>query len=330
MYALDDSVPVLTSNRDILTFIDGGTAFLLMSNNMIRINYRGIRVSTNALLRNDMQEKGWTRIPCNISSQAMCKSDWGYVFPVHTPEFGPVLVSHGFQCKDSSSKVFVNYSVYDISACDIIQENLELVYVQGYIFVQHTNLSLWKYWVMIICSILVVRAVSLNVISKLHASTNTHQYTTNIVILVTYIIIISEGDRYYITENDLFFFWTNIFYISGYLIFHAYHSIYKLFYDEKYQEPRIFNLAAAMLQSVVMRFYGSTETPYSMVIIGVLCTRIWEKEAQQKIMYTCTGMVDTLYVSLLIYMGYTYDPMYLFPLVLFTKILSNHMIKKIL
>lgn len=327
LYPIQDNVPILTSNNIPLTFTDGGPAFLLASNNMIRFNYRTIRVTTQALLRNDMIPIGWSKYSCNISKYGLCQTPLGVLFPIQTPLFGPDITGHHLRCKDSSSKALVNYSVYDISACDVIQNELEVVYVPGYAYIKHTTLVWWKYWIMVLASILVVRAVSLNIISKLQHTKDAYQYTTILVISLVWILIITEGDSVYITENDLFFFWMNIIYIMGYLAFHAYHSWYKLFVNPKYVEPRVFNLAAALLQAVLMRLYGSTETPYTMVIVGVICTRIWEKESQQRVMHIITGMIDTLYMSLLLYMGYTYDIALLFPVVLFARILSKQMSK---
>lgn len=83
---------------------------------------------------------------------------------------------------------------------------------------------------------------------------------------------------------------------------------------------------AASLQAITMLFYGSVETPYTLVIAGMIITRIWEKDHQMKIMHTCTGLMDCIYVSVLLYMGYSGSVMYLVPLVLLSRLLADHMI----
>lgn len=319
IYYLDDEIPFLYSNSKKLVFSEGGPAFLISKESVVRINYRGIYSSDKAYLVGTLLDNGWVRYECNISAFSLCHSTFGDVFTAIDPKVG----SEFKKCKNSKGKVYTSTPIYDISACDILEENLDVFYHDEYIYMKHDDLSWWVYWILVLASIILVRAVSLNIIYKLQNDTKSNQYVTVSLNMVILLIILLQGDSYYITENALFFYWVNIFYITGYLVFHVYHAVYKYFSHSSYFEPRIFNMASASFQGIVLRLYGSAETPYTLLIITLILTRMWEKMTQQSFMHNCTGLIDSIYVSLLLYTGYEGNIMYVFPLVMISKLIAD-------
>lgn len=328
IYYIDDSRPYLHSNQQPLRFSEGGPAFVLASNNMVRINSRSIRVAIDAVILDSVIDKGWKTYSCNISAYALCASPFGSVFPSTSDPLFNSDNPAGLYCKNSKGRFFVNTSVYDISACDILDQGLEVVFSRNSMYIGYTQVPVWIYWVLIFTSVILVRAISLNVMSKIQHNANLSQNTTVVCCLLIFAIIFFQGDFYYLTENDNFFYWVNVMYILCYLCFHVYHSLYKSWVNPSHVQPRVFNLGSACLQAVAMRLYGTAETPYSIAIITMILVRLWEKDYQKRLMHICTGMFDCIYVSLLLYMGYSYDILYLFPLTLLTKIIAGHMIKQ--
>lgn len=321
LYSIDDSRPHLVSEGVTLDFTGGGPAFMLASNMLTRINYRGIRSLAQTTLVTTL--KGWSVYTCNLSTFALCETEWGYVFPPGTPADGSSIY-HQFHCSNSIGKNSVSSTNYDMSACDVLDESLDLVYTQNLLYVKKNNMNAVEYWILILSSVYLVRALSLNIMSKLKNDTTTYQHMYTLVCFVVWVILLYEWDSTFVTVNDQAFYWVNIMYIFGYLVFHAYHSIYRVFIHSKHIEPRIFNLAAACIQGVVMALYGGAETPYVIVVIAMIMVRIWEKENQKRIMHVITGMIDCMYISLLIYVGYAYEVFYLYPIIMFSKMVSDH------
>lgn len=320
IYYIEDPIPFLSSSSGKIVFSEGGPAFHLSNTKLTRFASRGVINKANAVILDNLIDKDWHKFQCNFSAYSLCHSKTGEVFPSTQPRAGKQDTYH---CKNSKGKLSSADPIYDISACDILQEDLDLLFTNEEIYVKRTRLSVGTYWTLVLSSIVLVRAVSLNILSKLHNDSNYHQYKIVLLNFVILGIILSEGEAHYVTENDLFFFWVNMLYITGYLIFHSYHAIYKLFSNDRHIEPRVFNLASASFQAIVMRLYCSAETPYVLLIAAMICTRMWEKLSQKRAMHTWTGLADALYLALLLYMGYEADTNYLFPLAMITKVLAD-------
>lgn len=320
LLSIDSNYPGIMSNAYAIKFYEGGGSFLLASNNMIRFNYRGIQCITDTQLIPNLLDKGWSKFACNVSKSSLCSMHSGHVFPTATPRIGNDTT--GLSCSQSSGKQMVGEAVYDISSCDILDEYVEVIYTPNYVYTRHSYMPVLVYFLFIVCCICIVRSLSLNIISKLDSTAVVVQYPTFIVVVVVLLITLVQGDSYYATPNDLMFFWLTVAYIIVYLCFHGYHS-YILWKNQIHKEPRVFNLSAAALQLVVMRLYGSTETPYAGVIIAVITTRLWEKELHKRRTHVFTGLLDCIYISLLIHIGFSYALSYLFPLFVGCKLLAE-------
>ena len=66
-------------------------------------------------------------------------------------------------CTNSDGKYLVSAGVYDISACDVFDERLDLLYTPGKVYHRHNTLQLWKYWALVVLAIVLVRFLSYNV-----------------------------------------------------------------------------------------------------------------------------------------------------------------------
>lgn len=322
LYPLDDTQPALSSDNHQLRFYEGGPAFLLASNSLIRVNYRGIRVLQSATIISNILDKGWSKTRCIISSTSLCTTQsLDNVFPFTSIRIGNTpTASH---CTHSTGKMLVPYPVYDISACDILDESMDVFYYDQHIYTRYTPIPVYTYWFLIICCIFFVRSVSLNIMNKLDHSVVISQYQTVILIFAMLLVILVNGDAYYITEDDNLFYWLSISYICISLSYRLYFVYIWWKNNYKYLEPRILNLCAVCIQLIFTRLYGSAETPYAIAIIGIISARIWEKEYNPTFLNMITGLIDCMYISLLITMGYSYDIVYLFPVFMVSKLVAD-------
>ena len=83
-------------------------------------------------------------------------------------------------------------------------------------------------------------------------------------------IVLLDGDSLFVTSADQLFYWGTIAYILVYLAMHAVNRNHQ----EGHEVP-VYNVIVATLQLTACRFYASAETPYNLVLIGILACRGW-------------------------------------------------------
>lgn len=314
LYTLDDNKPYISSDSSKVNFFEGGGAFLLHSNVAVRFTYRGIQSITygNSIIPGS----SWIKLDCNISAFSACAYSHGHLFSSERPHVGyHRLILPQLQCVKSQGKEIVLDPMYDISACDILEESYDVIYTQNTMYIQLNYMSTWEYWALVIGSIYLVRSISLNIMSKYNGTPLSNQSYILLVATVLVILVLKDGDRFQVTANDILFYWVNMVYIGLYMCYHMYHwAKHYIFHLESTAQPMIFNASAACLQLVASRLYSSAETPYTVVILALVSSRVWEKEMSLNISHKLTGMLDCCFVSLLITVGFTYNTFYLIPL----------------
>jgi len=267
LYTLDDSKPYISSDSSNINWHEGGGSFLLHTNLAVRFNYRGIQsISHGNTLVSDLSfHKGWLVLPCNTSAFACCSYSHGQLFSATGPHVGyHRQVLPQLQCVKSKGKEIVQIPVYDISACDILEESYDVVYTQNSMYIQLNYMSTWEYWAHVLGSIYLVRSISLNIMSKYNGTPMTNQSYILLVAIVLMVLVLKDGDRFQITTNDQLFYWVNIVYILLYMGYHLYHWVKRrILHWESLNtpQPMIFNMSAACLQLVASKLYSSAETP---------------------------------------------------------------------
>lgn len=355
IYTITHGAPKIQVSSTTIDFHEGGGAFLLMSQDIMRFSSRSLRVTSGQEFtvytpnfHHTLSRQEWQESPCHLSPFAMCELASGKVFPAskvgsqvgyRNPWEG--LVS---SCSSGTGKVITNTDQYDVTSCDILDESLDIVYHQGILYYRISELTWWKYWVLVIGSVYLVRSISLNVMSKLpsslgmsgnsennHTNSIPQQYPTLLANGILWLIItLDTHPKVFVTENDQLFYWVTQAYIVGYLLFHSYHCFSRLISPQPlvYLEPRIFNLTTASLQLAAMKLYQSSETPYVLILVSLFSVRIWEKLQVHSLSFVLTGLVDCMYVSLLLEVGFEYDLYYLCPLLIVTRIISMKILGK--
>ena len=332
LFPIQDSRPNLASpgsSGDSLTVVEwwaGGPAYLLASSGAVRINFRGIHTyppSAHMRLSSDktlMNITGWKGSTCNVSAWAMCSSESGGVLPQSVPRMPeaqggiPDDWVH-IDCSNTQGKVLVSQGIYDISACDIMDEGLDVVYSAGMLFHARTALPTWRYWVCVALSIALVRALSYNVqglwtrTSKKTPNLGMNGHSKRLTLglsLALVILVLIDLDRVFITKADQVYFWSSIFYVGCYTAIHASTFILASEGGTTYHHQPVFNVIVAALQVFAMRLYTSAETPYNLLLTGMLACRAWTKllmASQCRSEYSLSLLLDSLYLSLCIELG---------------------------
>ena len=278
----------------------GGGAFTLASAGAVRINFRGIHVHPPSTRLRSLGS-GWTGVPCNASAGALCCSDVGCVLPWAAPRQpeSRAAVGAGWDklwCADAKGKVLVSLGVYDISACDIIDEGLDLLYAQGELYHRYTSMPLWRYWACVGLAIVLVRALSYNVQglwSPSAADATRPQWPALASALALLALLLPfDGDSVYVTCADQTFFWCSVAYVGYYLLAHG-------------QGPApVYNVIVAALQILATRLYTSAETPYNLLLLGMLACRVWTKALTPRL-HGWGLVIDSLYLSLCVELAHS-------------------------
>lgn len=310
IHAVDDVRPWIVSGGKPVSW-----AYLAASARVLRVNYRGIHVRDQpSMILRGLVSLGWTRTACNVSAFGLCSSELGHVFPGASPQVSDdpwkmlVGVWSTLDCARSEGKEIVSRGVYDISACDILDENLDIVVAGGDLyFSRESEVHSWKYWTLVIMSIVLVRGLGFNV-QRLAGGQTQAQWTVLIASVIVWLLVVLDDTGMYVTQEDFVFVCATETYILVYLGYHLCNWVYKI--DER-DDPPIFNLITGSLQLMVCRLYVSAETPYNPVLLVLLITRVWIKIFRDSLWHHVTLVLDALYLSLYFELGFMYDKIYL-------------------
>jgi hypothetical protein len=316
LYSMQDgNRPGLTSEGRRLAWWDGGPAFALASSGAVRLNFRGLFVyPASVVVRGELDAKpealGWHRVACNVSAWALCSSEVGHVLPAGSPRMPErkeaVLVDgwNDLACAQSGGKTLVSAGVYDISACDVLDEGLDLLYTPGVLYHRHTSMAPWEYWVYVVLAVVLVRCLSYNVQSlwlpEGSAAVRTQWVPLGCSTALLALVLV-DGDSIYVTQGDVLFFWCTVGYVGVYLVLHLGTRAAQNAAGESYEQP-VFNVIVGTLQLVGMRFYTAAETPYNTVLVGMLASRSWTKMLLHRHSggdnHAASLVLDSLYLSL--------------------------------
>lgn len=291
LYNLQDTArPGLAASGDgqAIRWWEGGPAFVLASSGAVRLNFRALYTYPPGAIVRELADGqlGWHSVPCNASAWAFCSSDVGQTMPwsaPRMPERQETVTADGWDdlgCSNSAGKVLVSLGVYDVSACDIFDEGLDLLYTPGMIYHRHNSLLTWKYWVLVALAIVLVRFLSYNIQLLWEPDASEQRKRRQWPALVASAgvvgVVLLDGDSLFVTSADQVFFWSTVGYILVYLIMHLSNRLISLGdSDDNNELPPVYNVIVATLQLIACRFYAAAETPYNLVLITILACRGW-------------------------------------------------------
>jgi hypothetical protein len=170
-----------------------------------------------------------------------------------------------------------------------------------------SEISSWRYWVLVLTSIVLVRGLGFNV-QRLIGGQTQPQWLVICAGGGAFLLVVSDGTFMYVTQEDLVFVLATEVYILAYLWYHVFNWLQKV--DET-DDPPIFNLITGSLQLMVCRLYVSAETPYNPVLLVLLVTRVWIKIMRESAWHQGTLVLDALYLSVYMELGFMHDRQYL-------------------
>ena len=314
LFQLQDVRPTLAIDPGpSIDWASGGGAYALASTEAVRVNFRGVHTFARGRALRSLENIGWTAASCNASAWALCLSDVGAVFPIESPPRvpqHPADVPAGWgslACSNEKGKVLVRHAVYDISACDVLDEGLDIVYSGRRVYHARTAMSLPRYWACVVLAIVLVRSLSHNVQALVHPTNPKPPQQTQRIPLAAavalLVLTLLDLDTVFITLADQLFFWCATGYTGFYL---AMHWTTRLLWNDLGETP-VFNVIVSTLQMLATRLYTAAETPYNLLLIGMLACRVWVKLMQPTRGPTFRSLaltLDALYLSLCVELAF--------------------------
>jgi hypothetical protein len=311
---LDDARPALSSGGAAVDWTSGGGAFLVASTPILRVNYRGVFTDSGTL--RDLAALGWQRYPCNASAWGLCRADFGTAFPAapratDAPAVMPADLQ-GLGCANAAAVLLTDLPVYDLSACDVLDEGWDVLYSGRTLYLARNPVSQWAYWTLIAGAVLLVRGLAQNVQAHKEVVTTVSQALPLLASGVCIVVVARDGGSPYATKEDYVFYVATVFYSICYFLYHVAFAVYEHVRGARGVVcPPIFNLAGGVLQLIVSRLYTGAESPYSPVVLLILSTRALTKLSSPSAAHALTALLDACYVALACEVGFLPDASYL-------------------
>lgn len=348
IFQVEDSRPFLTHNSQPIQWHTGSAPWWGMTSSMVRINKRGVAFKPDSWhTRKDLPVlPEWTHEPCLPSALGLCTaSQSSTVFPSQqTPLVNEAL---DWLCGSTATlRSVTNVSRYDISACDVLDAKIDYVLADEVLFrSSSTGLPEWIYWTVCVLVVYLVRCLSKYVLSSLkkdgrnpsqspgqspgqipgqspgqglghNTSQNPNPMLCVSACVITCILVISQGDFMYATEEELLFHRFTLFYTAAYtLLFTGNRLTLWLQLHSAWNDPPFYNLLAGVLLLVASRLYCGAETPYNPPLIFIIAVRMAVKSRRgSDFLRSLTLLLDAFMLSLVCILGFSPNSRYLIAL----------------
>ena len=322
IFQIEDSRPFLTHNSLPVQWHTGSAPWWGGTSSMVRINKRGITFKPHPWhTRQDLLSlPQWTHEPCMPSAVGLCSTRTSIMFPSQqTPVVNEAM---DWLCGSTATfRAVTNVTRYDSSACDVLDAKADYVLADQILFYSNSShLPEWIYWTVCVIVVYLVRCLSKYVLSSIRKRDEDTNSTPNALMCVsacafTCLLVITQGDFVYVTEEELLFHRFTLFYIAAYALLFAGNRMAVLLIQSTWNDPPFYNLLAGVMLLVACRLYCGAETPYNPPLIFIIAVRMAVKSRRgSDILRSLTLLLDAFMAGLVCILGFSPDSRYLIAL----------------
>jgi len=268
----DEKFPALTMwDGRTVDWSSGVAAALVDTSKAVRISSRGLHFYDHDV---DPQS---SPIACRRAPDCLCVMGATNSSSKAFPEISPPRYSYGSaQCGSSSaSRVIVDDpSIYDLSMCDLVTAQADIIWRQGYLYVDaNLHLPEWAYIITALAVLFLVISLGQNIARIMgDEQAVTQPLITEVVCfgLVILLMSISNPLRVFVAQHDRVMLVATLCYLGIHLARQAFELAFESY-------VYTFNVITVSLMLVTARLYCSFETPYATIFLVLLLTRLFHK-----------------------------------------------------
>ena len=308
IYQIDDSRPFITLKERPVQWHSGSAPLLALMSRLMRINSRGITYKPREWhLRSPMPES-WVAMECLPSAFGLCETATSVVFPSQqTPLVNEKL---DWLCNSTATaRAVTSESRYDYSACDVLDADMDFLMLDSTLYKSSTSdLPDWVYWAVCLLIVYLVRCLSRYVLVSLSKDKTYPDPLQCVAACVACLLLIaSQGDFVYVTEEELIFNRFTVFYVTAYVcLFVGNRAVLALSpLSSARSDPPFYNLLAGVMLLVACRLYCGAETPYNPPLIFIIAVRLLVKSRRgSEVLRSFTIMLDAFMLGLICNLGF--------------------------
>ena len=319
----DDKYPhlVFINEQGPYEWNSGFIYSLLLESAFVRINSRGMQSVSMEPENNILDSSKWKKAWCTPTESALCRFEKGntkmMVFPsgqVDIPDNFDSLTINGHEYLDSmngppctymhSNRLIVkNDAEYEISLCDLLNGNLDMIVTKTQIFWRQDTTSTFEYVIFSILGIYLVSLLTSNMANILNRDVASKKqswiYALLLILTSIYLTIqtYTNTNLFLPTKQDkgvagvlVVFIWTQL--IQHYKetfvkIFRHFFKCIRINRDpasadskqdlEECTQEQSISLIISILLLLILQIYYSIDTPYNTVMTTLFLARSWHK-----------------------------------------------------
>jgi hypothetical protein len=325
VFQIDTSYPFVSINGQAIDWHSGAAAQWGFASLLVRIHPRGVVFKRQGWHIRDLPSLGWKTEHCTPSAHGLCQTRDSVIFPsAQPPEINEFLAE---QCTShDTQRSITNESRYDASSCDVLDRRIDYVYARDVVSYTDTAFPTWVYWSVCVLVVFLVRCLSQYMLSSLNpvkgkggnndsaaptgpGGQDEHAVPPPAVPLLAaglcVGLVLSQGDRAYVTEEELIFHWFTTFYVSSYACLFVGVKAFNKVSKAAVHDPPFYNLLAGVLQLVAARLYAGAETPYNPPLLFIVAVRALAKSRKEaNFIRGVTLLLDACMLSLMCTLGF--------------------------
>ena len=300
IYQIDDSRPFVQHGGQPVMWHTGGAALRSLTSSLVRISARGVVYKPAAWRLRPLPIPGWTFQACRASAEGLCETNTSLVFPSRSIP----LVNERLDGLCASRETFRAVTAldrYDLSACDVLDADLDIVVARGVLLTAETRMHEWAYWAVCLLVIYLVRCLSRYVLLALSDKQEYPSAGRCVLACCACVgLVVWEGTRFYVTGEELLLYYFTLLYVA------AYAGLFLAARASARTDPPFYNLLAGVMLCVAFRLYCGAETPYNPPLIFIIAVRVLVKSRRDhpSLTRSLTVLLDALMLSLCCSMGF--------------------------
>ena len=337
IYQIDSAYPYLSINGISIEWSSGAALQRVLSSLLVRVHPRGVVFKKQGWHLRELSRAGWKTEHCPPSGHGLCQTAQSVLFPSALPP----EVNEGMagMCGSSgTARVITNETRYDASACDVLDRRIDYVYANEVIYYLDTSLPAWIYWTVCVGVIFLVRCLSRYILASLspnptattaggmppgdsQGKATPDPWVSLAASGGCTALILSQGDRAFVTHEDMIFHWFTVLYVCAYAGQFLGVRVINKISRAAIHDPPFYNLLAGVLQLVATQLYAGAETPYNPPLVFIIAVRALAKSRREvNVIRGVTLLLDACMLSLMCTLGFGLDAHYL--IAIFTAALA--------